>query len=359
MFTSNKVSKEMLDAVNQVLAQNINEEEKKKMLLEPEDDSCVTPSGAKTIAKKEVGKHEKEMHKEEDDKKSPFNWKNTPRETLKPGERTGHEHKKTDTGNVFLKKFKKDKEDVKEENKMQGSSTEKLKKQNEKLTGVRTTEEYELTEEMLDNMINEVLSKDATAGDWIHDFVHSKNPKFAGKSKAERKKMALGAYYKTQKEEVVQEENDSADDLKKKIASVKYEYQFNHGSIDTANHQYADRSSDFQHGEKLYHQYHKLQQRHKELTGHMAEEALDQASKSTDTLYGRVKGGKDNQHTSIKVKLKAEEKLKESKRPTDEVPFVTNEETPMKLAKNLAKKSFSKIRKETLGMAGGTSEESK
>lgn len=58
-----------------------------------------------------------------------------------------------------------------------------------------------LTEEELDSMLNEVLSKDATAGDWIHDFVHSDNPKFAGKSKAERKKMALGAYYGKQNEE--------------------------------------------------------------------------------------------------------------------------------------------------------------
>ena len=58
-----------------------------------------------------------------------------------------------------------------------------------------------LKEEMdLDEQINEVLSKDASAGDWIHDFIHSDNPKFAGKSKAERKKMALGAYYGAQKE---------------------------------------------------------------------------------------------------------------------------------------------------------------
>jgi hypothetical protein len=61
-------------------------------------------------------------------------------------------------------------------------------------------EQVELTEEQLDEMINEVLGKDATAGDYIHDFIHSDNPKFAGKSKAERKKMALGAYYGAQKE---------------------------------------------------------------------------------------------------------------------------------------------------------------
>lgn len=58
----------------------------------------------------------------------------------------------------------------------------------------------ELTEEQLDEMINEVLGKDATAGDYISDFIHSDNPKFAGKSKAERKKMALGAYYGKQNE---------------------------------------------------------------------------------------------------------------------------------------------------------------
>lgn len=39
------------------------------------------------------------------------------------------------------------------------------------------------------------LTKSMSAGEVIHDFVHSKNPKFAGKSKAERRRMALGAYY--------------------------------------------------------------------------------------------------------------------------------------------------------------------
>ena len=56
-------------------------------------------------------------------------------------------------------------------------------------------EEIELTEEELDAQINEVLSKDASAGEWIHDFVTSDNPKFEGKSKEKRKQMALAAYY--------------------------------------------------------------------------------------------------------------------------------------------------------------------
>ena len=67
----------------------------------------------------------------------------------------------------------------------------------------------EETNMTIDEQINEVLSKDATAGDWIHDFVHSDNPKFEGKSKDKRKQMALAAYYaKQQNEEVELEEGD-------------------------------------------------------------------------------------------------------------------------------------------------------
>jgi len=47
--------------------------------------------------------------------------------------------------------------------------------------------------------LDEVLSKNAKAYDWIHDFVHSDNPKFDGKSKAQRMQMALAAYYAMQK----------------------------------------------------------------------------------------------------------------------------------------------------------------
>ena len=68
-------------------------------------------------------------------------------------------------------------------------------------------------EPILDELINEVMSKDASAGDWIHDFVHSDNPKFAGKSKAKRKEMALAAYYSKKNEEAV---NEGLKDMAKK-----------------------------------------------------------------------------------------------------------------------------------------------
>jgi hypothetical protein len=59
----------------------------------------------------------------------------------------------------------------------------------------------EMDEYEIDEVINEVLGKDASAGDYIKDFTQSDNPKFKGKSKAQRKKMALAAYYGKQKNE--------------------------------------------------------------------------------------------------------------------------------------------------------------
>ena len=62
--------------------------------------------------------------------------------------------------------------------------------------------DFELAERLADafseeqlNKIEEVLSKSATAGEWISDFVHSDDPRFKGKSKEKRKQMALAAYY--------------------------------------------------------------------------------------------------------------------------------------------------------------------
>lgn len=58
------------------------------------------------------------------------------------------------------------------------------------------------------DQIDEVLSKKAPIGAWISDFVHSKNPKFAGKSKKERMKQAMAAYYSKQRNESYVKEDD-------------------------------------------------------------------------------------------------------------------------------------------------------
>jgi hypothetical protein len=47
--------------------------------------------------------------------------------------------------------------------------------------------------------VYEVLNPSMGADKYIHDFIHSDNPKFDGKSKKERIRMALGAYYHAKK----------------------------------------------------------------------------------------------------------------------------------------------------------------
>lgn len=54
-------------------------------------------------------------------------------------------------------------------------------------------------EETDESYIEEVLSVSDGVDKWIHDFVHSDNPKFEGKSKKERIQMALGAFYSAKK----------------------------------------------------------------------------------------------------------------------------------------------------------------
>jgi hypothetical protein len=49
--------------------------------------------------------------------------------------------------------------------------------------------------------INEVLTVEDPIKKWIDDFVASDNPKFDGKSKNERVKMAIGAYYAATKKD--------------------------------------------------------------------------------------------------------------------------------------------------------------
>ena len=55
---------------------------------------------------------------------------------------------------------------------------------------------------MSEEVLDEKITKSTPTKDVIHDFVHSKNKKFAGKSTKERIKMALGASYAMKKEEV-------------------------------------------------------------------------------------------------------------------------------------------------------------
>ena len=63
--------------------------------------------------------------------------------------------------------------------------------------------------ELREQYLEEKLKASDPAGTYIHDFVHSDNPKFAGKSKAKRIQMALASYAakgKSRNEEVEQQD---------------------------------------------------------------------------------------------------------------------------------------------------------
>jgi hypothetical protein len=58
--------------------------------------------------------------------------------------------------------------------------------------------------QLREDALMEKLKASAPTAEWIHDFVHSENPKFAGKSKKERIRMALGAAYAAKRNEEVE-----------------------------------------------------------------------------------------------------------------------------------------------------------
>ena len=76
--------------------------------------------------------------------------------------------------------------------------------------------------EGLDELLEKLKPSDPT-GKYIHDFVHSDNPKFAGKSKKERIRMALGAKYgamRKMKEETEQIDEAGKTDTKYSVDKV-------------------------------------------------------------------------------------------------------------------------------------------
>lgn len=94
-------------------------------------------------------------------------------------------------------------------------------------------EEYEVTEDLefdtTVEVISEKLSPDAPASEWIDDFVKSDAPQFAGKSKKERIKMALGAYYGAQKNEDV--ELEEAAETYNLNRAQSFWYKLNKGAV--------------------------------------------------------------------------------------------------------------------------------
>ena len=218
MLGKGKVSQSMIDAVNKVLAKEDKITKTPEPLNSPQklDESFPTVADAK--------------------------------KRMADAEKKKFDTKKISTGTVYTKKHDADKVKDDEKDEMKSESKKTFSAfQSRLIESLKSADSLE-----------EALSKDAAASAWIHDFVHSDNPKFAGKSMKKRKEMALAAYYSKQRNE-----------------------------------------------------------------------ALDYSKTTTDTLAGRVKGGKPNEHSSFKVKLEDSEEHEDH----------DDEEEDKELVKKLVKKT--------------------
>jgi enoyl reductase-like protein len=63
-----------------------------------------------------------------------------------------------------------------------------------------TKEQYDTYKNRLRNRLNETLKVSDGIEAWIEDFVNSDDPKFDGKSREQRRQMAMGAFYAAKRE---------------------------------------------------------------------------------------------------------------------------------------------------------------
>ena len=225
-------------------------------------------------------------------------------------------------------------------------------KAHDKMTLKKMKESFE--EPILDELINEVMSKDASAGDWIHDFVHSDNPKFAGKSKAKRKEMALAAYYSKKNEEAV---NEGLKDMAKKTFKALT------GGSDK---DHLDRlKKDMYGGSEVKYAAKTLVKHAKDPLGLKKEEVVEEGwDDMVKAAQEKVKSGpkpnggsgkkQGSAYGGSKQKDKPEQDVKEAKDPNmdagvgSQPNFVTDSAKPMQHAQSLAKKSLAKMRSDMM-----------
>jgi hypothetical protein len=104
--------------------------------------------------------------------------------------------------------------------------------------------------------IAEKITKKTPVGDVISDFVHSDDPKFAGKSKKQRINQALGAYYGMHKGKVKEESTDTRDNRAEKAGkkvTKDLEYDMKHKGKDDAKAERAGKrvTKDIEYDEKV------------------------------------------------------------------------------------------------------------
>jgi hypothetical protein len=179
----------------------------------------------------------------------------------------------------------------------------------------------------LRTQIDEVLTKKDPAAKWIHDFVHSDNPKFAGKSMAKRRQMALAAYYSNKNEAAFvspsmstdikgdleeaflskKEQDDldnlSSDDFVKKYGHAKHVHRKSHATKATDVEKFTesqdedDRRGAEHHQKELEQQQQELEAKKKKEKVKEEVEQIDELKKSTLASYVK-KAHKDNALTA-------------------------------------------------------------
>jgi hypothetical protein len=315
-----------------------------------DEDDCVTPPQAKGIAKKEVGKHEKNMHhKKNEEIDVNVRTKDTLAGRIKTKQKddiTGDKVDNTSTKVRFHAGTKNEEYVEEDEKKLASSGAAVVKTQkpipidDKKVLKTKTLKSFkeDADEVIYDDLINEVMSKDATAGDYIHDFIHSKNPKFAGKSKAERKKQALAAYYAKKNEEYVEEDMKSA--LKK---------------LGQKAHKALTGGSD--------------EDQRKDLQRKMGMPQTGQKPSNEDVTPPKHYGGKGTEGAKFDLYMQKRKQdnaknapksgsvVKEGRSPVSsqgmDTPFVTDAENkPLNNAKEIASKTMKRIKNEMLGKPG-------
>jgi hypothetical protein len=233
MFAKDKVSQALIDAVNKVIGENKTEtviQPKQpvpnpvpQQLSEAGNVKIATSGGTKVLGHRygNSAKTHRELMAD------PFAGAKGPKSNEL--EKIEKEKKKERSMDEELK-GNQHKIDKNKNNKIDSHDFKILRGQKKSLTKMKE----ELDEPILDELINEVLAKDASAGAYIHDFIHSDNPKFAGKSKAKRKEMALGAYYSKKNEEVEQVEEQAPFDTNKDNSNFKKPNNPKRTGMDTA-----------------------------------------------------------------------------------------------------------------------------
>ena len=158
-------------------------------------------------------------------------------------------------------------------------------------------------------LMEKLRASDPT-GKWISDFVHSDNPKFAGKSKKERIRMALGAAYGAKKEEV---ELDEAIKLNSKVV-IHAPGKSYHGKV---GHVGEIRHGAFKGAPKTYtvdHEGGSTQLDKKNIKLHKEETEIDEAAWGNDKLANlqaaharhsekAIQANKVGDHEAVKVHM--------------------------------------------------------